>query len=71
MRWRLVSHITSSRTRGTALKLLQGKFRLEARENFFTKRIGKHGIRLPTEVMESPSLDVFKRYVDEAPRGMV
>lgn len=62
----LFSHVTSSRTRGTSLKLLQGKCRLDAGENFFTKRIVKHRIRLPTEVMESPSLDVFKRYADVA-----
>jgi len=57
--------------KGNGLNLHQGIFRLDIRKNFFTKRVVKHWNKLPREVAESPSLEVFNRRVDAVLRDVV
>ncbi|KFV88599.1 hypothetical protein N308_04763, partial [Struthio camelus australis] len=45
-------------------KLNHRKFCLNMRKNFFTVRVTEHWTRLPREVVESPSLEIFKSHLD-------
>ncbi|KFP10197.1 hypothetical protein Z169_11990, partial [Egretta garzetta] len=52
-------------------KLKEGRFRLDIRKKFFTMRVVKHWNRLPREVVEAPSLEIFKARLDGALSNLI
>ena len=67
----LFTRVDNGRTRGNGFTLREGRFRLNVRGKFFTMRVVRCWNRLPEEVMDAPSLEVFKARLDGALGSLV
>ena len=67
----LFTRVGSDRTRGNGFKLRQWRFRLGIRRKFFTQRMVKLWNRLSKEVVDAPSLVVFKARLNVALDSLV
>ena len=62
----LFTRVDNGRTRGDGFKLKEGRFKLDFRGMFFTERVLRCWNRLPRDVVDAPSLEVFKARLDGA-----
>ena len=62
----LSTRACSETTRGNGFTLKEGRFELVTRKKLFTVRVVRHWNRLPREVVDAPSLEVFKARLEGA-----
>ena len=68
----LLMRAYSDTTGGNGFKLEEGRFRRDTRKKFFTVRVVQHWNRLPSEVVDVPSLvEAFKARLDGAVSNVV
>ena len=59
------------RTKGNGFKLEEGRLRLDVRKKLFTVRVVRHWNRLPSEIVNAPSLETIKGRLDGAVSNMI
>ncbi|KFP15299.1 hypothetical protein Z169_08652, partial [Egretta garzetta] len=52
-------------------KVKEGRFSLDIRKKFFNVRVVSHWNRLPREVVDAPSLEMYKARLDGALGNLV
>jgi len=62
---KLFSVVPSNRTRGNRHKLKHRKFQLNMRKNFFLLRVTETWNKRLRGLVESPSLEILKTYLDK------
>ena len=67
----LFTRVDNSRTRGSGFKLKEGRFRLDIKGKFFTLRVVRCWNRLPREIVDALSLEMFKAKLDGALGSLV
>ncbi|KFQ85052.1 hypothetical protein N337_10017, partial [Phoenicopterus ruber ruber] len=67
----LLTRACSDRTRGNGFKMKESRFRLDRWKEFFPVRVVRHWKRLPREVVDAPSLEVFPARLDGALSNLV
>ena len=68
---RLFSRACCDRSRGNGFKLKEGRFRLDIRKKFIMMKVVIHWNRLLRDVVDAPSLEVFKARLDGALSNLV
>ena len=63
---RLFSRVCCYRTRGNGFKIKEGRFRLDIRKKYFTVRMVRHWNRLPSDIVDAPSLETLKARLDQS-----
>ena len=63
---KLFERVDNSRTKGKGFKLKEGRFRFDVRRKFFTRSVVRCWNRLPRDVVNALSLEVFKARLDWA-----
>ena len=67
----LFTWVDNDRRRGNGFKLKEGRFRLAVRRKFFTQRVVRHWNRLPRQVVDAPSTELFKASLNGALANLI
>ena len=66
----LFTAVLASRSRSNGFKVQEGRFQLNSRKHLLMVRAVRRWNKLPRRVVESPSLEVWRRRLDEHLSGV-